>query len=126
MGKSFTELSNMLREFIKDLNSDAHNAKNFHEERYNNIKMTMDPQSDPQPHVIITIAVSEAKYSITNLQRITGSLGPDEKYVGRWFNRMGIIDTLKDIWREVSQKDKESVDSSDIEDIEEIKKMKGK
>jgi hypothetical protein len=121
MAKSFNEMSNLLRDLIKDMNSDAHNSRSFKEERYNNLKMTMDPTSDANPHVIITIGVSEAKYSITTMQRINGSLGPDEKYINRWFNRVGVIDSLKDLWKDTCNKDKETVNAEDIEDIEELK-----
>jgi len=124
MGKSFNEMKNLLKDLIKDMNSDAHNSRSFKEERYNNMKLSMDPANDPQPHVIITIGVSEAKYSLQTLQRVNGGLGPDEKYINRWFNRMGIIDGLKDLWKDMANKDKETIDAGDLEDIEELKKKK--
>ena len=121
MAKSFNEMGNLLKDLIKDMNSDAHNSRSFKEERYNNLKLTMDPTSDANPHVVITIGVSEAKYSITTLQRVNGSLGPDEKYINRWFNRVGVVDGLKDLWKATSNKDKESIEAGDIEDLEELK-----
>ena len=45
MAKSFNELANALKDLIKDLNSDAHNFRSFNEARYNNLKLTMDPQT---------------------------------------------------------------------------------
>ncbi len=126
MAKSFNELANALKDLIKDLNSDAHNFRSFNEARYNNLKLTMDPQTDPQPHIIITIGVSEGKYSLATLQRLQGSLGPDERYISRWFNRIGVLDSLKEVWKELANKNKESVDMSDLDDIEELKKKKEK
>jgi len=108
MGKSFNELSGNLKALIKDLNSDAHNARSFKEEHYNNMKMSMDPQKESRPHVTITISMSEATYSIDTGERLKGSLGPDEKYVIRWLKKSGVIDNLKEMWKEVSKKDKNS------------------
>lgn len=122
MSKSFNEMSRILKDLIKDMNNDAHNAHSFREERYNNMKITMDPQRESQPHVTISIAMSEATYSLTNLNRISGSLGADERYVQRWFNRMGVMDSLKELWKDTENKDKESIDASQLDDIEELKK----
>lgn len=126
MGKSFNEMARLLKDLIKDMNNDAHNAKTFKEERYNNMKITMDPSKDPQPHVTIQIGMSEGTYSLSSQQRTSGSLGPDEKYVTRWMNRSGIMDSLKDLWRDAVMKDKESIDASQLEDIEELKKKKAR
>ncbi len=124
MGKSFNELGRALKDLIKDMNSDASNSRSFREERYNNMKISMDPSSDAQPHVIIQIGVSEAKYSLTTQQRINGSLGPDERYISRWFGRIGVMDSLKDAWKDLAKKDKETIDAKDLEDIDELKKKK--
>lgn len=124
MGKSFNELGRALKDLIKDMNSDASNSRSFREERYNNMKISMDPSADPQPHVVIQIAVSEAKYSLTTQQRLTGSLGPDERYISRWFARVGVMDSLKEAWKDMANKDKASIDSQDLEDIDELKKKK--
>lgn len=126
MGKSFNEMARLLKDLIKDMNSDAHNAKSFKEERYNNMKLTMDPAKDSTPHVTIQIGMSEGTYSLSTLQRTTGSLGPDEKYITRWLGRTGVLDSLKDLWRDAVMKDKESVDASQLEDIEELKKKREK
>ena len=122
MSKSFNEMSRLLKELIKDMNSDAHNARSFREERYHNLKISMDPQRENRPHVIITIGMSEAIYSLETQVRVQGSLGADERYISRWMNRIGIMDSLKDLWRDVENRDKESLDASQLEDIEEIKK----
>lgn len=107
MSKTLNELASMLKELIKDLNSDAHNANGFKAEHYNNLKVSMSPDKDTRPHVIVTIGMSEAMYSLSTHQRISGSLGPDEKYVLRWFNKTGVADSLKDLWRTKLRKQKE-------------------
>lgn len=107
MAKTFNELARSLKDLIKDLNSDAHNSRSFREEQYNNLKISMDPAKDSRPHVIITIGISEASYSLATKQKIGGSLGPNDKYVQRWFNKTGILDALKNIWRDLLRKQKE-------------------
>lgn len=124
MSKTFNEMARLLKDLIKDMNSDAHNSKNFKEERYNNMKITMDPSKESSPHVTIQIGMSEGTYNISTQQRMSGSLGPDEKYIMRWMNRTGVMDSLKDLWRDATMKDKESLDASQLEDIEELKKKK--
>ena len=124
MSKTFNEMARLLKDLIKDMNNDAHNAKNFKEERYNNMKLSMDPSKNSSPHVTIQIGMSEGTYSLSSQQRTSGSLGPDEKYVTRWMNRTGVMDSLKDLWRDAVMKDKESIDASQLGDIEELKKKK--
>lgn len=124
MSKTFNEMARLLKDLIKDMNNDAHNAKSFKEERYNNMKISMDPSKESSPHVTIQIGMSEGTYNITTQQRMSGSLGPDEKYIMRWMNRTGVMDSLKDLWRDAVMKDKESLDASQLEDIEELKKKK--
>ena len=106
MGKTLNEMASDLKALIKDLNSDTHNAGSFRPEKYNNLKLTMEPQRDPNPHVVINIAISEAKFNLNTLEKTTGSLGPDEKYVQRWFGKSGTTDNLKECWK-VAQSGKE-------------------
>ena len=103
MSKSFNEMSGSLKSLIKNLNSDAHNVRSFREERYNNMKISMDPQRESKPHVTISIAISEATYDIETQEKIKGSLGPDEKYVSRWLKQSGVVDSLKEAWKEVAK-----------------------
>lgn len=106
MGKSFNELSGNLKALIKDINSDAHNARSFKEEHYHNMKISMDPEKENRPHVTIRIAMAEATYSLDTQEKLKGSLGPDEKYVIRWFRKSGIMDNLKEIWKELTKQQK--------------------
>ncbi|MBR6098335.1 hypothetical protein IKP85_01150 [bacterium] len=105
MAKSLNELGETLKAIIKDMNSDT---RGFRVERYNNLKITMNPEKESRPHVAITIGMSEALYSIDTQIKVNGSLGPDERYVAKWFGRAGVIDSLKDVWRENLVKIKKS------------------
>ena len=102
MGKSFKKMGDNLKNLIKDLNDDAHNSRSFRESRYNNMKITMNPQKDSRPHVTITIGMSEATYSLDTHNKIQGSLGPDDRYITRWLNRAGVKEELEKLWKEIT------------------------
>ena len=102
MAKSLKELSDDLKAIIIDLQSDAHNKSNLRPERYNNLKLSMDPAKDRTPHVIINITMSEAQFNVTSGEKMNGSLGPDERYVIRWFNKSGTLQALQETWKSVS------------------------
>ena len=88
-----------LKALIKDLNSDAHNASSYRPEKYNNLKLSMDPHRDPNPHVVISIAISEATFNLNTFEKTNGSLGPDEKYVQRWFGKSATAENLRECWK---------------------------
>ena len=101
MGKTLNELASELKEYIIELQSDAHNKGNFRPERYNNLKLTMDIAKDPHPHVIVTIAMSKSEYNLKSGEKISGSLGPDERYVQRWLAKPNSIPALQACWKVV-------------------------
>lgn len=115
MAKSFNELAGILKDLIIDANSDAHNSRSFKEERYSNLKLSMDPAANPQPHVTVQIGMSKATYDLNSTERMEGSLGPDERYIGRWFNKMGVMDGLKELWKTSANADKEQMDLKEDE-----------
>ncbi len=99
MAKSLNELAEHLKELIKDMNKNSTNISPIHAYRFNNLKISMDPTTDNEPHVIFTVGVSEVKYSISSLQRVSGSWGPDERYITKWLSRIGVVEDLKEQWR---------------------------
>ena len=117
LGKTLHEMASDLKALIKDLNSDTHNSRSFRPEKYNNLKLVMDPQKDPNPHVVITISISEAKFNLNTLEKTTGSLGPDEKYVQRWFGKSSTSENLKECWKIAqSGKDKQAKQDEEVDE----------
>ena len=110
MSRSFNELGGVLKNIIIDMNSDAHNRDKFKIDRYANMKIEMNLEENPDPHVIIHIGISKAMYSLETLERIDGSLGPDERYITRWFMKMGVVPSLQALWKEIKDADKEQMD----------------
>lgn len=99
MAKTLNELSRELRDFVIELQSDAHNITGFKKYRYNNLKIeVLDPRITPFPQVKITIGMSEAIFNLVNLEKLSGGLGPDERFVIRWFGRGTNLMELKEAW----------------------------
>ena len=95
---TFKDIEDNLKAFIVQEQSDAHNAKNVSSAKYNNLKISMNPQKNPQPHVTIRISISEATYLLNNFNKIHGGLGYEERIVLKWFNRYGVKNKLNDLW----------------------------
>ena len=99
MGRTLNELSNSLKAFITE-NQDAHNANDMKNYRYNNLKITVsDPRTTKIPQIIITIGMSEASFSLMTGEKLSGGLGPDERYVYRWMERGSHRDELREAYR---------------------------
>ena len=99
MAKSLNELAGELKALIIELQSDAHNQSNLRAERYNNLKLIMEPNRNNSPHVIVDLAMSDAEFDIKTGQKLNWGLGPDERYVLRWFNKSGTLTSLQETWK---------------------------
>ena len=102
---TFKDLQDSLKSFIIQEQSDAHNARNVNTAKYNNIKISMDPTKNVQPHIIIRISISEATYSLNDFTKINGGLGYEERFVLKWFGRYGIKEKLVELWNSAEKAD---------------------
>lgn len=100
---TFKDMEDALKTFIIQEQSDAHNARNVSTAKYNNIKITMEPAKDANPHVKIRISISEATFSLNDFSKINGGLGYEERIVLKWFGRYGIKGKLTDLWATAEQ-----------------------
>lgn len=98
MAKTLNELASELKEYIINSQSDAHNKGSLRPERYNNLTLKMNIAQNPTPHVVITIAMSEAEFNIRNGEKVSGSMGPDERYVLRWMEKPNTLPNLNTCW----------------------------
>lgn len=106
---SFKDLEDSLKKFMLDEQSDAHNVRNVSVAKYNNLKVSMDASKYQIPHFIIRITISEAVFSLADCAKINGGLGYDERFVIKWFGRMGIKDKLRELWNTVSEQKEDKV-----------------
>ena len=63
----------------------------------------MDYAKYVQPHFFVRISISEAAFTINDCSKINGGLGYEERFVIKWFGRMGIKDKLTEIWNSVEK-----------------------
>lgn len=98
MAYSLNRYENMLREFIIDQQQDAYYRSNINYQRYNNLKVYMTPTKEKEPHIWVRIGISEACFLISDGTVLTGSIGPDQKYIPKWLNKTGIREELMETW----------------------------
>lgn len=103
---TFKDMEDSLKKFIVQEQSDAHNIKTANMAKYNNIKIWMDPAKVQQPHFIIRISISEATFNLNDCTKINGGLGYEERFVLKWFGRMGIKEKFIELW-DFAEKNKE-------------------
>ncbi|MDD3436857.1 MAG: hypothetical protein PHC64_06880 [Candidatus Gastranaerophilales bacterium] len=87
MSEEFHTFEESLKEFLTEEQSDSYSSRNANFYKYNNLRIYMDPKKNKTPHFIIRIGISEAIYSISQGEKISGSLGPDERAIRRWLDR---------------------------------------
>lgn len=97
---SFNDLEESLKKFMIEEQSDAHHNKSLNLAKYNNICIYMDDNRFQQPHFIVRISISEATFLLNGCQKINGGLGFEERFVTKWFGRMGIKDKLQELWND--------------------------
>ena len=95
---TFKDLEDSFKNFIIQEQSDAHNVRSVNIAKYNNIKIWMDPSKYVQPHFFIRISISEAVFSLGDCSKLNGGLGYEERFVIKWFGRMGIKEKLIELW----------------------------
>ncbi len=103
---TFKDMEDSLKSFIIQEQSDAHNVKTVNVAKYNNIKIWMDLAKYVQPHFFVRISISEAVFALNDCSKINGGLGYEERFITKWFGRMGIKEKLIELWN-TAEKNKE-------------------
>ena len=99
---SFKDLEDSLKYFMIQEQSDAHNIKTANLSKYNNLKIWMDVSKYQQGHFYVRVSISEAVFSIDDCTKLNGGLGFEERFVYKWFGRIGIKDRLTQLWASAS------------------------
>ena len=95
---SFRELESNLKTFLIDMQSDAHNIKTMAASRYNNITISIKNKKNKDPHFTIKMGMSEATFDLNSCEKLNGGLGFEERFVRRWYDRVGIKQRLQECW----------------------------
>ena len=100
---TFKDLEDNLKSYMIAEQSDAHNIRTANIAKYNNLKMWMDVSKYQQPHFYVRISISEAVFTIADCMKLNGGLGYEERFVYKWYGRIGIKDKLTDLWTTAEQ-----------------------
>ena len=103
MAENITSLARSLKDFLTRSQDDSYNQRNAgrnENHKYNNLKIFMDKDRSQTPHFIIKVGISEAMFKVQDCTKIRGGLGPDEKFVYRWYDKPTIAEQLKKRWNE--------------------------
>lgn len=103
---TFKDMEDSLKNFIVQEQSDAHNVKSVNLAKYNNIKVWMDLSKYVQPHFFVRISISEAVFALSDCSKLNGGLGYEERFIIKWFGRMGVKEKLTELWNN-AEKNKE-------------------
>lgn len=107
MAYTANRYENMIREYILDQQSDSYNSRNVNFQRYNNLKVYMEPAKIKEPHLWVRIGISEACFLIQDGKLLNGSIGADTKFIPKWLNKSGIRDELMQTWTDAQKVDYE-------------------
>ena len=95
---TFKDLEDNLKNFMIQEQSDAHNIRTANIAKYNNLKIWMNLSKYQQPHFYVRISISEAVFNLNDCLKLNGGLGYEERFVYKWFGRIGVKDKLKELW----------------------------
>lgn len=95
---TFKDMEDSLKNFIIQEQSDAHNVRSTNTAKYNNIKVWMDPSKYQEAHFFIRISISEAVFKLSDCSKLNGGLGYEERFIIKWFGRMGIKEKFQELW----------------------------
>lgn len=95
---TFKDLEDNLKNFMIQEQSDAHSSKTLNTAKYNNLKIWMEPSKFSQSHFIVRISISEAAFNLEDCNKINGGLGYEERFISKWFNRIGNKEKLVELW----------------------------
>jgi len=110
---SFNDLEDNLKKFMINEQSDAHNIRTANVHKYNNLKIWMDVSKYQQPHFFVRVSISEAVFSINDCTKFNGGLGYEERFVYKWFGRVGTKEKLLDLWKTASSERSASVNKKE-------------
>ena len=95
---SFKDLEEHLKTYLIQEQSDAHNVRTANIAKYNNIKLWVNISKYQLPHFFVRISISEAAFALADCSKLTGGLGYEERFIYKWFGRVGIKEKLRELW----------------------------
>ena len=100
---SITKFTNSLKDYLINAMSNKVNDIRSLEQRYNNMKVFMDPSAIDEPHFYVSVGISEVCFSIKTQTKIDGSVGMEDIYVKRWAERHNIHMELEKFYKDLKE-----------------------
>lgn len=98
MSESIRVFENSLRDYLINVQTDSYNSKGKVQQKYNNLKVYMDPKKNSTPHFWVSANISAICYQIDPLEKVDGNMGSDERFILLWASRPNINGELKKHW----------------------------
>ena len=114
---TFKDIEDSLKNYMIEEQSDAHNIRTANIAKYNNLKVWMDLSKYQQPHFFVRISISEAVFTINECMKLNGGLGYEERFVYKWYGRIGNKDKLKELWTTAQLERNDSVETEKKEEL---------
>ena len=114
---TFKDIEDSLKNYMIEEQSDAHNIRTANIAKYNNLKVWMDLSKYQQPHFFVRISISEAVFTINECMKLNGGLGYEERFVYKWYGRIGNKDKLKELWTTAQLERNNSVETEKKEEL---------
>ncbi len=103
---SISRLEYSLAEFLIDYQASHFADIRTFAYKYNNLKIFMSPLQVSKPHFFVRFGISEACFSIETGNKLDGGLGPEDRMVQKWANRINVHRELETYWKELSHRSK--------------------
>src|SRR5574344_868501 len=110
----FHFLEENLKEFMILEQKDSYNIRSFNAYKYNNLKISMDSKRFSRPHFTVALGISEGTFSLSNCEKMAGGLGPDERYIRKWYERANTKSALEEVWKTASKLAKVTINDSSL------------
>ena len=110
---TFKDMEDSLKNFMIQEQSDAHNVRTANVAKYNNIKIWVDITKYIEPHFFVRISISEAAFAINDCTKLRGGLGYEERFIYKWFGRIGNKDKLIELWKTAQLEREDSTEKND-------------
>ena len=98
MAKTLNELTIELRDFILDCLNDPRSKVRVKRYEFNALDIAMDADRESAPHIIVSMGMSQAIFSIETGKKISGGMGPVERYVLKWLEKGLTLQKLRETW----------------------------
>ena len=109
--ESISRFENSLTDFLISIQSSRYEDVTSFSYKYNNLKFFMAPTKVREPHFFVRLGISEACFSIETGNKLEGSLGPEDRMVQKWANRINTHRELETFWKDLSLKSRMKKDA---------------